>query len=81
MVLPINAPAVFQRLMTKVFSGHNPNDGQAFVVVAVYVDDVLVFFHTFSEHLNHLKLVFERIRAASTRNQVPIPYSDPSLLI
>ena len=54
-----NALAVFQRLMQQAISSLNPEMGPEFV--SVYVDDILVFSKTLEEHLNHLKLVLERI--------------------
>ena len=44
----MNAPAVFQRLMQRVLSGLNREDGPAFV----YIDDVLVFSRTWEENLS-----------------------------
>ena len=57
-----NAPAVFQRLMQKVLSDLTTEDGKPFV--GVYIDDVLVFSETLEEHLQHLKLVLERLKKA-----------------
>ena len=56
-VLPFglnNAPATFQRLMDLLLSGLKCN------TCLVYLDDVIIFGHTFEEHLFHLKEVFER---------------------
>ena len=51
-----NAPAVFQRLMQRVLSGLNPEDGPDFV--SVYIDDVLTLIIPLSKqswkHLIHL---------------------------
>jgi len=54
-----NASAVFQRLMQSVLMGLNPTVGNQFV--SVYIDDVLIYSRTLPEHLEHLKLVIERI--------------------
>ena len=54
-----NAPAVFQRLMQCVLMGLNPEEGPDFV--AVYIDDILVFSRTLEDHIDHLRLVFERL--------------------
>ena len=54
-----NAPAVFQRLMQQVISCLNPEDGPEFV--SVYIDDIIVFSRSLSDHLRHLQKVFERI--------------------
>ena len=55
-----NAPAVFQRLM-----GLNPSEGNDFVVV--YIDDVLVFSRTLTEHLEHLRLVINCLQQAGLK--------------
>ena len=47
-----NAPATFQRLMQVVLAGLE------WTSCLVYVDDILVAFTTFEEHLSHLKEVF-----------------------
>ncbi len=60
-----NAPAVFQRLMQRVLMGLNPEDGPDFV--SVYIDDILVFSRTISEHLRHLQLVLERLKEAGLK--------------
>lgn len=55
-----NAPAVFQRLMQRVLSGLQSESAAEFV--SVYLDDVIVFSETLSDHLNHLRTVFDRLR-------------------
>ena len=60
-----NAPAVFQRLMARVLSGLNPEDGPDFV--SVYIDDILIFSWTLEEHLEHLRLVLQRILSAGLK--------------
>ena len=60
-----NAPAIFQRLMQKVLKGLNPEDGNHFV--SVYIDDILVYSRTLEEHLEHLKLVMQRIERAGLK--------------
>ena len=54
-----NAHAVFQRLMQRVISGLNPAEGKDFV--AAYLDDILVFSSTLSDHLDHLRKVLDRL--------------------
>ncbi len=49
-----NAPPTFQRLMELVLRGLH------WKVCLVYLDDVLLFSKTFSEHLNSLEEVFSR---------------------
>ena len=60
-----NAPAVFQRLMEWVLAGLNPEQGPDFV--KVYIDHVLVFSPTLTDHLHHLRQVFDRIREAGLK--------------
>ena len=54
-----NAPSVFQRLMQRVLMNLNPDQGPDFV--SVYIDDILVFSRTLSEHTEHLKKVLQRL--------------------
>jgi len=54
-----NAPSIFQQLMHRVLQSLNPAEGPDFV--SVYIDDVLVFFPTLEDHLQHLQLVIERL--------------------
>ncbi|KAF4648393.1 hypothetical protein FOL46_003008, partial [Perkinsus olseni] len=51
-----SAPATFQRLMDLIL-GHLP-------FVRVYLDDVLIFSRSAEEHLEHLRIVFDLLRAA-----------------
>ena len=63
-VLPFglnNAPATFQRLMDLLLSGLK------WKTCLVYLDDVIIFAHTFEEHLHRLKGVFERFREAGVK--------------
>ena len=57
-----NAPAVFQRLMQKVLSDLKTDDGRDFA--EVYIDDVLIFSKTLAEHLQHIRLILERLKKA-----------------
>ena len=54
-----NAPLSFQSLMTKVLKNLN------FKIALVYIDDVLIFSKDFDQHLHHLNLVFNNLRAAN----------------
>ena len=56
-----NAPATFQRLMETVLTGLIRK------VCVDYIDDILVVGRTFDEHLENLRLVFERLRTAGLR--------------
>jgi len=51
-----NAPAIFQHLMNDVF--------QEFLddFVVYYLDDILVFSKNEEEHINHVRLVLEKLR-------------------
>ena len=50
-----NAPATFQRLMEACFGA------EIFESLLVYLDDILVFSKTFSEHLSRLEMLFKRL--------------------
>ena len=56
-----NAPSCFQRLMECVLRGLN------WRIALIYLDDVLVYSRTFDEHLQHLRLVFDRFREAGLK--------------
>ena len=60
-----NALAVFQRLMSQVLNGLNPESDPDFV--EVYIDDVLIFSRSLEEHLQHLRRVLERLRSANLK--------------
>ena len=56
-----NAPATFQRTMDTVLRGIKEK------FVLVYLDDVIIYSKTFSEHLQHIIEVLNRIREANLR--------------
>jgi len=56
-----NAPATFQRLMERVLSHMNWKD------LLVYIDDVLIWSKTFSEHIEKLESVFSAFDKAGLR--------------
>ena len=58
-----NAPETFKRAMLKVFRGLNWKS------VLCYLDDIIIFSRTFSEHLCHLRQVFEPFREAGLKLQ------------
>jgi len=58
-----NAPATFQRAMQEVLRGLN------WKFVLCYLDDVIVFSSSFSEHLSHLRQIFHRLRQAGLKLQ------------
>ena len=49
-----NAPATFSQLVTRLLLGF-----EQFCVA--YLDDILIFSETWTDHLKHLRLVFQRI--------------------
>ena len=53
-----NAGATFQRFMDAVLAGLKWN------TLLVYIDDIVVFFPSFEQHLDDLRQVFDRLRAA-----------------
>jgi hypothetical protein len=60
-----NAPATFQRLMTRIF--------RKFIgkFVYVYLDDIFVFSKTIEEHESHLNEIFDVLRAQSLYLSAP----------
>lgn len=50
----VNAPGIFQELMSKVLEGLD--------FVVAYIDDIVIFSKTELEHQQHLKIVFQRLR-------------------
>ena len=51
-----NAPATFQRLMDKLFTGWN--------FVFIHLDDILIASKSFSEHITHITQVLQRLQEA-----------------
>ena len=63
-VLPfglINSPSVFERLKERVFAG------LTYLILLIYLDDIIVFSKTFKEHLKNLKVVFERLKNSNLK--------------
>lgn len=56
-----NAPATFERLMETILRG------LSWKTCLVYLDDVIVFGRTFTEHLGNLRNVLERLRVANLK--------------
>ena len=56
-----NAPATFQRLMTRVLAGLH------WSVALVYLDDIIVFSPTIEEHFDRLEKVFQALRQAKLK--------------
>ncbi|HKO65787.1 MAG TPA: pol polyprotein, partial [Candidatus Nitrosocosmicus sp.] len=53
------APATFQRLMNNILGD--------LTFVIVYLDDILICSRNWQEHLEHLSIVFERLKSAGLR--------------
>ena len=53
------------RSSKKVIRGLNPEDGPDFM--SAYIDDVLVFSQDLQDHLQHLRLVIQRIQSAGLK--------------
>jgi hypothetical protein len=58
-----NSPSTFQRAMNKIFV----KEIEKFV--HVYIDDINVYSKTFEEHIEHLKIVFQRVRESGMKLQ------------
>jgi len=56
-----NAPSTFQRLMELVLAGLEWD------ICLAYLDDIVVFGRTFSEHLQRLRTVLSRIKSANLK--------------
>jgi transposase InsO family protein len=50
-----NSPATYQRLMESVFTGMHLD------YVQIYLDDIIVHSSSFSDHIDHLEAVFQRL--------------------
>lgn len=58
-----NAPATFQRLMQSVMHDY------IFRILLVYLDDLLCYSNTFSEHVANLEKIFQRLREVGVKLQ------------
>jgi len=68
-----NAPATFQRLMTRIFRNFIGK------FIYVYLDDIFIFSYTIEEHENHLRQVFSVESHTSTLCWLPVTYPRHSL--
>lgn len=59
-----NAPATFQRLMQSIMSD------LVFHIALVYLDDLLVYSSTFTDHLERLETVFKRLKDTGLKVKV-----------
>ena len=58
------SPATFERLMEKV------TRGLQWEVLLVYLDDIIVFSSTIEQHIERLRLLFDRLRLANLKVKV-----------
>ncbi|GBP14109.1 Retrovirus-related Pol polyprotein from transposon 17.6 [Eumeta japonica] len=58
------APATFQRLMNHVLKDYINK------ICLVYLDDVIIFSTSLQEHINSIKLVFDRLKEANLKIQL-----------
>ena len=56
-----SAPPIFQELMNLVLGDAINN------FAFVYLDDIIVFSNSYEEHLEHLQIIFNRLRSANLR--------------
>ena len=56
-----NAPSIFQRLMELVLAGLRWD------ICLAYLDDIVVFGHTFEKHLQRLRIVLSRLWDANLK--------------
>ena len=57
----VNSPAVFERLMEKIFSGLTYN------TLLIYLDDIIVYGKTFDVHLTNLEEALKRLSDANLK--------------
>ena len=57
----IISPAVFERLMEKIFAGMTYN------ALLIYLDDIIVHGKTFGVHLKHLEEVLQRLKDSNLK--------------
>ena len=50
-----NSPATYQRLMEDILGDYHLR------ICLIYVDDIIIFSHTYEEHVDRLRKVFHRI--------------------
>ena len=56
-----NAASTFERLMDKVFKGLNPE------ICLLYLDDIIVKSATFEDHIQNLRVIFDRLKNAGLK--------------
>ena len=53
------APSYFQKLMNKVLNGLN--------FAFAYLDDIIIFSETAEEHMKHIQIIIDRLKAAQLK--------------
>ena len=56
------SPAIFQRIMSNIIRKHKLGD-----FTVSYIDDILIFSKSFTEHVTHLKRLFQAIKSEGLR--------------
>ena len=67
LVMPMgitNATETFQRMMNNVL------EGLLHVICEVYLDDIIVFSNTLEEHVEHVRLVAERLKKLNLKIKI-----------
>ena len=53
----INAPTTFMRLINDIFRSHLGH------MVVIYLDDILIFRHTWDAHMQHVRQILQILQA------------------
>lgn len=56
-----NSPATYQRLMEECLGDLNMK------ICVIYLDDLIIFGNTFEEHMEHLEIIFNRLRECNLK--------------
>src|SRR5215204_4798054 len=57
----MNAPLTFQQLVDKIFISSEKN------FILVYIDDIIIFSRTWTEHLDHIQQTFTRLQESNLK--------------
>ena len=60
---PKNAPSTFQRMMDEVFRKY------LYKFCFVYMDDIVIFSKSISDHIDHIRQIFKRVREVNLKIQ------------
>eukprot|EP00111_Clytia_hemisphaerica_P016400 TCONS_00048555-protein len=58
---PSNGPSKFERLLEDIFRN------ELWDFVSIFIDDIIIHSKTFEEHLEHIQIVFQRLREAGLK--------------